>query len=66
MFRNSVFNLRTGEEIKTPKAEVMLVPLVVQLHAHMKDDDYNKRLEELKEQYGGPVVLLKVMEQRTN
>lgn len=66
MFRNSVFNLRTSEEIKTPKAEVMLVPLVVQLHTHINDDDYNKRLEELKEQYGGPVVLLKVMEQRTN
>lgn len=66
MFRNPVFNLRTDEKIKTPKVEVMLVPLVVQLRTQINDDSYNKRLEQLKEQYGGPVVLLKAIEQITN
>lgn len=34
-------------------------PLIIQLNCHVKKEEYNKRLEELKEQYGGAVVLLR-------
>ena len=49
-----------------PAISAKRLPLVVKLSTVIKETDYEKRLSELKEQYGGPVVLLKHGEEQAN